>query len=177
MQDHEADQTYLVTLWTYGGRSLFADAENATLFCRVLTHLRRRLGFRVHAFVLLPDRARMILGSADRDPRWIQPVVQRLKQRFAREYNVRARRLGLVWQDAEQRLPLAGPEDITRRADLLHRLPILAGLAGKPDQWRFSSARAWSGTGSTPVPVDAPGGAPPRATARPRVERGPVLSG
>lgn len=177
MQDHEADQTYLVTLWTYGGRSLFADAEIATLFCRVLTHLRRRLAFRVHAFVLLPDRARMILGSADRDPRWIQPVVQRLKQRFAREYNVRARRLGLVWQDAEQRLPLAGPEDITRRADLLHRLPILAGLAGKPDQWRFSSARAWSGTGSTPVPVDAPGGATPRATARPRVERGPVLSG
>ena len=177
MQDHEADQTYLVTLWTYGGRALFTDAATAMLFCRVLTHLRRRLGFRVHAFVLLPDRARMILGSADRDPGWIQPAVRRLKQRFAREYNVRAGRLGLVWQDAEQRLPLAGPEDVARRADLLHRLPILAGLAGKPDQWRFSSARAWSGTGPTPVPVDPPGGAPDRAPAGPRFDRRPVLSG
>jgi hypothetical protein len=177
MEDRAADQSYLVTLWTYGGRELFADSGTAMLFCRVLANLRRRLGFRVHAYVVLPDRARMILGSADRDPRWIQPVVQRVKQRFAREYNARTRRLGLVWQDAEQRLPLAGPEDVSRRADLLHRLPILSGFAGRPDQWRFSSARAWSGGGATPVPIDRPGGAAGRTRAETGAGRGPILSG
>ncbi len=177
MPDHDATQTYLVTLWTYGGHSLFAEAGTALLFCRVLAQQRRRLGFRVHAFVVLPDRARMILGSPDRDPRWIQPVVQRVKQRFAREYNVSERRLGLVWQDADQRLPLAGPEEVTRRADLLHRMPILAGLAGRPEQWRFSSARAWSGSGPTPVPVDALGAPSGRTPVRPPVDRGPALSG
>jgi putative transposase len=177
MQDQAADRSYLVTLWTYGGRELFADTGTALLFCRVLAHLRRRLGFRVHAYVVLPDRARMILGSDDRDPRWIQPVVQRVKQRFAREYNVRHRRLGLVWQDAEQRLPLAGPDDVGRRADLLHRLPILSGLAGRPEQWRFSSARAWAGQGSTPVPVDPPGADGVRQPAGGRADRRPILSG
>lgn len=154
----EHSQVFLVTLWTYGARPTFADPAAAALFCRVLGQLRQRLGFRVHAYVVLPDRARLILGASDSDPRWVRMAVQRLKSRFAREWNSRSGRLGLVWQDADQRSPLGGVDDIRRRADLLHRNPVLSGLAGRPEAWRYSSYRAWNGGGRTPAPVDLPGG-------------------
>jgi len=152
----ERAQTYLVTLWTYGTQPTFADPVKAALFCRVLGSLRHRLGFRLHAYVVLPDRVRLILSAGDEDPRWVQVAVQRLKSRFARELNARSGRLGLVWQDADQRLPLRGPEDVQRRADFLHRNPVMAGLARRPGDWRYSSFRAWTGEGRTPAPVDLP---------------------
>jgi putative transposase len=150
------DTSYLVTLWTYGGRPIFADPQTAGLFCRILGSLRHRLGFRLRAYVVLPDRVRLILAASDDDPRWVQMIAQRLKSRFARELNHRAGRMGLVWQDADQRASLATPEDVALRADFLHRAPVMARLARDPGAWRFSSFRAWSGTGRAPVPVDLP---------------------
>ena len=147
---------YLVTLWTYGIRPLFADPARAALFLHVLGGLRRRLGFRLHAYVILPDRVRLILGSTGTDMRSVRLTVQGLKSRFAREVNSRSGRLGLVWQDADQALPLKNADDVRRRADFLHQNPVMAGLAREPGEWRWSSYRAWAGRGRTPLTVDLP---------------------
>lgn len=159
MQAHQS-QAYLVTLWTYGVEPSFSDPARAALFCRVLAGLRLRLGFLLHAYVVLPDRVRLIVASRGGDPRWARSTVQRLKSRYAREVNARSGRLGLVWQDADQTLPLRGTEDVMRKADFLHHNPVLAGLVRDPAEWRWSSYRAWKGAGRTPLPVDlvaAPG--------------------
>ena len=147
---------YLLTLWTFGERPLFKDADAARLFCRVLTHLRRRLGFHLHAFVVLPDRVRLIVATPDGDPHSVQVVVNRLKSRFAREWNARRGRLGLVWQDADHMASLPGLDQIARRADLLHRSPVLAGLTRRSLDWPWSSLRAWEGRNGVAAPVDLP---------------------
>jgi REP element-mobilizing transposase RayT len=157
MRSEGIDQvSYLVTLWTYRNRPLFSDPAVAGLFCRVLGDLRLRLGFRLHAYVLLPDRVRIIVGGNDDDPRSVQVIVQRLKSRFAREANDRSGRLGLVWEDADQRVALVRGAEIARRADGLHRSPAWARLVPHPAQWRWSSYRDWSGLGHSPLPVDLP---------------------
>jgi len=147
-------QTYLVTLWTYGLEPLFADSSRRGLFLHVLGGLRHKLGFRLHAYVVLPDRVRLILGSPGEDMRAVRLTVQRLKSRFAREVNARSGRRGLVWQDADQTLPLASADEVRRRADFLHYNPVMAGLARDPGDWRWSSYRAWAGHGRTPLAVD-----------------------
>ena len=176
MQAHGEDgSAYLLTFWTYGGAPIFADPLRAALFCRVLGSLRQRLGFRLHAYVILPDRVRLIVGARDPDARWVRIVAQRLKSRFAREVNARSGRLGLVWQDADQRLPLRDRDDLGRRAEFLHRCPVIARLALTPGDWRYSSFRAWAGEGRTPAPVDLPEAARPAAPARrPEPPRGPI---
>ncbi len=167
------ETSYLVTLWTYGGQPIFSEAPIAALFCRTLASLRQRLGFRLRAYVILPDRVRLIVSAGADDPRGVQVLVQRLKSRFARELNHRRGRLGLVWQDAEQRVPLQGEEDVARRADFMHRTPVMARLASHPAEWRLSSYRAWAGTGRAPVPVDLPPVRAPRAAGA----RAPDLTG
>lgn len=147
---------FLVTLWTFAGRPVFANRTTAALFCRTLASLRHRLGFRVQAYVVLPDRVRLIIAADDEDPRWVQVVVQRLKSRFAREVNQRSGRLGLVWQDADQRILLADRAQIAKRAELLHHHPVLSRLARHPGEWRFSSFRAWRGEMHGPLPIDLP---------------------
>ncbi len=150
------EMAFLVTLWVYGGRPIFAEPAAARLFFRVLATLRRRLGFRLHAYVLLPDRARLILGAPGGDPRWADIIVHRLKSRFAREINSRTGRLGLVWQDADQRVAIRESREIVRRAEYLHRTPVASRLASHPGEWRWSSFRAWTGAGHVPAPVDLP---------------------
>ena len=150
------ETSYLVTLWTYGGKPTFTDPEAAALFCRILAGLRARLGFRLHAYVILPDRVRLIVAARDGDPRWVQVIVHRIKSRFAREANARSGRLGLVWEDADQRMALLTAHEIAKRAEYLHRSPAWARLARHPREWRWSSYRAWSGQGRSPLPVDLP---------------------
>lgn len=151
------EAAFLVTLWAYGGRPIFAEPAAAKLFFRVLAALRRRLGFRLHAYVLMPDRARLILGAPGGDPLWAQITVHRLKSRIAREINHRSGRAGLVWQDADQRIAIRESREIARRAEYLHRSPVASRLASHPAEWRWSSFQAWSGSGRVPAPVDLPG--------------------
>ena len=157
-------QVFLVTLWTYRIEPLFADSARTSLFLRVLGGLRHSLGFRLHAYVVLPDRVRLVLGASGGDARAVRLTVQRLKSRFAREVNARTGRLGLVWQDADQTLPLGSALDVRRRVDFVHNNPVLAGLARDPAEWRWSSYRAWTGRGRAPIAVDR---LPPEAHAEP----------
>ena len=163
-------QSFLVTLWTYGIEPLFADSSRRALFLHVLGGLRHKLGFRLHAYVVLPDRVRLILGSPGEDMRAVRLTVQRLKSRFAREVNARSGRRGLVWQDADQTLPLASADEVRRRADFLHYNPVMAGLARDPGDWRWSSYRAWAGHGRTPLAVDVL----PAESARPPAPAGRI---
>lgn len=156
--DQPSIAAYQVAFSTYGGRPILADAKRAALFCRVLGHLRRRLGFLLHAYVLLPDTVRMILGALDDDPRGALLITQQLRSRFARELNVRRGRPGLVWRDGIEVIRLASSRHVVRHAHLLHRAPIITRLATEPSDWRWSSYRGWSGEGHPPVGIDFPEG-------------------
>src|SRR2546428_10146550 len=113
-------QTFLVTLSTYVIEPLFADSSRTALFLHVRGGLRHKLGFRLHAYVVLPDRVRLILGSPGGDMRAVRLTVQRLKSRFAREVNARSGRLGLVWPDPAPLRTLASAHEVPRLTDFLH---------------------------------------------------------
>jgi hypothetical protein len=165
---------WLVALQTFGGRPTLAGAH-AALFCRVLASLHRRVDFRLHAFVVLPDRARLIVALADGEARSVEALVQRLRSRFSRELREKARWPGQVFRDQTPMLSIAGHDALERRAEFLHRLPVLMGLAAEPRDWRWSSVRGWEGGGRPPAPVDRP--VPVNASGAVAPQRVPSLGG
>src|SRR2546428_2997694 len=151
MQGQKA-QAYLVTLWTYGLEPSFAEPSRAALFCRILAGMRQQVGFLVHAYVVLPDRVRLILGTRGGDMRWARMTVHRLKSRYAREVNARSGRLGLVWQDGDQTLPLGDAEDVRRKADYLHHNPVMAGPGHRAGGGGWAGQWGRGGGGGPPPP-------------------------
>ncbi|HYV85637.1 MAG TPA: hypothetical protein VFB49_06995 [Patescibacteria group bacterium] len=177
MPDSPHDRAYLATLWTYERRPALAGAQ-AALFCRVLGQSRGRLGFLLHAYVVLPDRARVILATPDGDPRSAAAIVQRIKTRFARELHARHGWPGRVFRDDAPLATVQGTAAIERRAEALHRDPVTAGLARHARAWIWSSQKAWSGTAGSPAEVDLPlGPGARRATLARPARGGDALSG
>src|SRR5215471_6817247 len=107
MSQRRGGTAWLVALQTFGGRPTLAGSH-AALFCRVLAVLHRRVDFRLHAFVVLPDRARLIVALPDGEARSVTALAHRLRSRFSRELRERARWPGLVFRDQTPMLPIAG---------------------------------------------------------------------
>ena len=155
MGSEDRDEAYLLSLTTYGHRPALAGSY-AGLFCRVLARMHRRLDFRLHAYVVLPDRARLIVATPDGHIASVERLGQRLRSRFARELQWRARWPGPVFREDGAIVPVGRGRVMARRVEFLHRLPVLMGLADEPCDWRWSSVRGWTGTGRPPAPVDLP---------------------
>jgi hypothetical protein len=154
-------------LATFAQRPALAGSH-AAIFCRVLARLHRRLDFRLYAFVVLPDRARLIVATSDGTLDSVERLAQRLRSRLGRELEWRTRWPGPVLREATGVVPVGGGTALVRRVEFLHRLPVLMGLVEEPLEWRWSSYRSWRGIGRPPVPVDrprlaAPGENPARA--------------
>ena len=155
MASGHGPRAHFVALRAFAGRAALADGY-AALFLRLLTEFRERDGFRVHAYVVLPARAGLVLALSDRDAGAARALVQRIAARHARTLHAATGWPGRVFHDD---LAVAGVETaaaIARRAAALHRLPVQAGLARRPSAWPWSSARAWTGQGDPPAPVDLP---------------------
>lgn len=155
MGSEDRDEAYLLALSTYGHRPALAGSH-AALFCRVLARLHRRLDFRLHAYVVLPDRARLIVATPDGHVASVERLGQRLRSRFGRELQWRARWPGPVFREEGAIVPVGRGAVLARRVEFLHRLPVLMGLAHDPGDWRWSSVRGWTGAGRPPAPVDLP---------------------
>jgi putative transposase len=146
---------FLLSFSTFGQRPALAGSH-AAIFCRVLARLHQRLDFRLYAFVILPDRARLIVATSDGTLDSVERLAQRLRSRLGRELEWRTRWPGPVFREVAGVVPLGGGVSLLRRVDFLHRLPVLMGLAAEPWEWRWSSYRGWSGMGRPPAPVDRP---------------------
>jgi len=150
------EEAWLVAFSTHGQRPALAGSH-AALFCRILARLHRRLDFRLYAFVVLPDRARLIVATPGGDAASIERLAQRLRSRLGRELQWRTRWPGPVLRDAVTVAVAGRGALLARRVDFLHRLPVLMGLVDDPCDWRWSSVRGWNGIGRAPAPLDGPG--------------------
>jgi putative transposase len=165
------DHARFVTFSCFRNRPFLCDE----LICRdladALCRARDRFDCRIWAFVFMPDHVHLLLRS----PGPMADVLKSVKQSAAKRAVNRARasgsgHLGLM-ADASRdgrivyRLWQRGggydrnlwePKKIREAIDYIHLNPVRAGLTTTPRAWRWSSVRAFEGTGDVgvPIPVD-----------------------
>ncbi|MFG0306623.1 MAG: transposase [Phycisphaerales bacterium JB040] len=151
------NQARFLTFSCYKRLALLSDPKTRDAFVEHLEIQRQRLEFRVIAWVVMPEHAHLIVLPKDGA---IGPVLRGIKQGFARSMIRR-------WREKEaSALPrMVDPRGATRfwqrgggydrnvrdLEELREKVrycqwnPVRRGLAARPEEWAWSSARDYAG--------------------------------
>lgn len=126
-----SEGTFFITTICYNRRRIFQIPRNAELFLEILTHYRAN--FLLHAYVLMPDHAHLILTPCDKT---LSQVMNLIKGGFSRRL---ASKLP-VWQRGFTDHRIRDAADYAIRLNYIHRNPVDEHLCDKPEDYPFSSA-------------------------------------
>ena len=121
--------------------TFFGDGDYA-LYVRLLREGCARAGTRVWAWCLMPNHVHLILVPAHEDG--LRAAIGEAHRRYTRFVNEREGWRGHLWQSRFASFPM-DEKWLLACARYVELNPVRAGLARRPDEWRWSSARAHLG--------------------------------
>ena len=151
-----AGYLHFITTSCYQRRKLLGTARNRDLFLQVLESVRRRYGFVMVGYVVMPEHVHLLVGEPQRGNPSL--VMQALKQGFARRLLARLGRTadsrqsslwntafeeGRVWQHRFYDFVVFTAKKRVEKVRYMHYNPVKRGLVLEPEQWRWSSSSAY----------------------------------
>jgi len=137
---------YHVMLRGVNRQVIFEDDEDRIYFMTVLRSCKERSGFRLHAFVLMPNHVHLLIEPKD-EP--LDLIFRRLGTRYAVWYNKKHRRVGHLFQDRFRSENVETDLYFMTVLRYILQNPIKAGLESIPGTYRWSSYPAYKkGTGA-----------------------------
>jgi len=160
-----AGDLHFITCSCYRRQQLFGTSRRRDLFLEVLEQVRRRYVFVVVGYVVMPEHIHLLISEAqEKDP---STVMQALKLGFARRVLAEERRRGNpspdgllkpgpqhVWQKRFYDFNVWTARKRVEKLRYMHRNPVQRGLVESPEQWRWSSFRAYFLGEAGPVAVN-----------------------
>ena len=125
--------TFLITLVTHQNRPVFSVSRMAERLIDTVLTLRTRGSFKLHAFLVLPDRLHLLLTPLDRE---LDTAVEEIEAEFAHHVDSVRR----VWESGFQRHPVKSIRDLERLRTHLHELPVRAQVTESAELYPYSSA-------------------------------------
>jgi REP element-mobilizing transposase RayT len=143
---------------------LFRHPEACGIFLRTLDLYRQKSGFRVHAYVLMPEHYHLLLWlpprgrfvdflrdfksfAGQRLIGWMReggmgPLLARFEVRRRPQRRKDARHC--VLQHGNYVKELAGERILWQKINYIHENPVRAGLVSRPEAYFYSSARTYA---------------------------------
>ena len=158
---------HFITTKLLPAAALPGESAEPGLFLRVLEQVRRRYGFVVIGYVVMPEHIHLLIGEPERGNPSV--VMQAVKQGFARRLRRRLRmrsdprQCGLwsidtdkahVWQRRFYDFVVWSERKRTQKLLYMHHNPVMRGLVLEPGQWRWSSFRHYAYGERGPVLVN-----------------------
>jgi len=144
---HVPGGVYHVMLRGNGGQAIFPEPADGAHFLDLLTEGTVRFGFRCHGCCLMPNHVHLVL-QAGAVP--LSRAMQNLSFRYTRHVNVRERRFGHLFQGRYKAILVDAESYLLELVRYVHLNPVRAGLADRPDAWRWSGHRAYLGRAAAP---------------------------
>jgi putative transposase len=159
---YTARDLHFITCSCYRRRPLLGTARRRDVFLKILEQTRQRYQFVVVGYVVMPEHFHLLISEPEKcDPSVVMKV---LKQRFARR--VRKRRNNaqfFLWADADEEhvwqkrfydFNVYHERKRVEKLRYIHRNPVKRGLVSSPEQWAWSSFRAYAYGEKGPVRVN-----------------------
>ncbi len=130
------DRIFFVTANLMRTASPLAESEYP-LIVEAFEASRRRLGFLLCGYVLMPDHWHALVST--HYPLTISRAVRDVKQLSARVINRARRRMGSLWQHQFWDRFVRNAKEFTARLQYMHLNPVRKGLVARAEDWRWSS--------------------------------------
>ncbi len=121
------------------GLPVFLEDDDYGAYLALLAEWAGKAGTAVWAYCLMPSHVHLILVPSHEDG--LRAALGETHRRYARRINAREAWQGHLWQERFQSFPMDEPH-LLASARTIELDPVRAGLAARPEAWRWSSARA-----------------------------------
>ena len=136
---------YYVTSRALEGATLFKDSRDYETYLELLRGYQERFGFKVFAFVLLPDHLHLCLEL--NPDTTISAVMHALHSRYTKYVTKRHGHTGHLFQQRFKLTLLEKAPSLLRLTGYLHTHPRRSGLAGDLRGYRWSSYQSYLSSG------------------------------
>lgn len=137
-----SDRFFFVTCRVFRTRRLLSERE-LECFAEAFESRRKEFSFLITAWVLLPNHWHAILFP--RYPLTISQVMSSVKASSTKRINRMRGDAGVLWQGRFFDRALRTVKEYRETVDYIHWNPVKAGLAKRPEDWLWSSARDYAG--------------------------------
>ena len=127
-------RTYFITTVTANRRRLFQVEQNANLFIEILQDQRAKNRLQLHAFVVMPDHAHLLLTPAPEIS--LEKAMQYIKGNFS----FRLKSKLDVWERSYDSRRITDHPRLHTHLNYIHQNPIRANLTTQPSLHPHSSA-------------------------------------
>jgi putative transposase len=143
---------HFITCSCYQRRPELGTCERRDLFLDVLERARQRYRFVVIAYVVMPEHFHLLMTEPEvGDPSVVMKVV---KERFTKVLHHGGVRTGPIWQKRFYDFNVCSSEKRIEKLRYMHRNPVKRGLVSAPEEWKWSSFRAYPFHEEGPVGVN-----------------------
>jgi len=153
---HNSGQAHFVTCSCYRRQPLLAQTHMQNVFLVALEEARQRYQMTVYGFVVMPEHVHLLLSEPASGA--LARVMQTLKMRVsiaARERGYRRSGGTPFWQTRYFDHNVRNHDGFVTQLRYIHRNPVKRGLCGSPEEWAWSSFRAWATGESAVVQVES----------------------
>jgi putative transposase len=127
-------RTCFITTVSANRRRLFQVEQNANLLIEILQDQRAKKRLQLHAFVVMPDHAHLLLTPSPEIS--LEKAMQYIKGTFS----FRLKSKLDVWERSYDSRRIIDTHDYTTHLTYIHQNPIRANLASEPGLYPHSSA-------------------------------------
>ncbi|HEY5164109.1 MAG TPA: transposase [Terriglobales bacterium] len=136
------EQPHFLTWSCYRRRQYFASAALKDVFLDCLERIRRRYGFRVFGYVVMPEHVHLLVSEPDVE--LLSTAIQALKLSVFRHAAVAGWREPPFWQKRYYDHNVRTAESFSNKLRYMHRNPVRRGLCADPIDWHWSSFRHYA---------------------------------
>jgi putative transposase len=142
---HHSGQAHFLTFSCYHRLPLLAEMNMEDSFLEALEETRRRFGFRVYGYVVMPEHVHLLISEPEQG--LLPKAIQLLKTKVTTE----ARKRGLrkagdrpFWLERYFDHNVRNEDGFITQLKYIHRNPVKRGLCVNKEDWPWSSFRAWA---------------------------------
>ena len=142
---HNSGQAHFLTFSCYHRLPLLANLHMEDTFLRALEQTRQRFEMHVFGYVVMPEHIHLLVSepAAGLLPSFMQ-ILKRKVSRPARRQVISAAEMPHLWLERSFDHNVRNHQGFVTQLRYIHRNPVKRGLCATPQDWKWSSFRAWA---------------------------------